>query len=182
MFNIHDNGKHYLRGKGKFNLVFLLLYSLFDVIMIPFFGRSGILTTRAHFSNFVFFFLALTGNIWYVSNGTLKNILSDLVARAPNCIKAVYHPIYVCQYDLKYLTINFKLQLLAHKFNCCVTSCSTNCASYKIQGTPFHVALVMKPWKNLPYVSLFESHALTFWNRNGEVGWGFWDFQSQADT
>ena len=26
------------------------------------------------------------------------------------------HSIYVCQFDLKYLTINFTLKLLAHKF------------------------------------------------------------------
>ena len=44
-----------------------------------------------------------------------------------------------------------------------------------MQGTRFHTALVMKPWKNLPYVSLFQSHNLTFWDRNWEVGWGSWD-------
>ena len=56
-----------------------------------------------------------------------NNTLSDLVARELNSIKAVYHLIYVCQYDSKYLAVSFKLQLLAYKFNCCVTSCSTNC-------------------------------------------------------
>ena len=33
----------------------------------------------------------------------------------------------------------------------------------------------------MPYVSLFQSHDLTFWDRNGEVGRGFWDFQSKAN-
>ena len=126
------------------------------------------------------FILVLTGNIWYVSNDTLKNILSDLVARPLNCIKTVYHPIYVFQYDLKYLTINFKLQLLAHKFNCCATSCSTNCVWYNFQEICFHLPLVMKPWKNLPYVSLFESHDLISWDRNGEVGWGFGTFNPKS--
>ena len=42
-----------------------------------------------------------------MSNDTLKNTLSDVVARELNSIKAVHHPIYVCQYGLKYLTINF---------------------------------------------------------------------------
>ena len=55
------------------------------------------------------FILALTGKIWYVSNDTLKNTLSDIVARELNSIKAVHHPIYVCQYDLKFLRIIFTL-------------------------------------------------------------------------
>ena len=38
-----------------------------------------------------------------------NNTLSDLVARELNSIKAVYHLIYVCQYDSKYLAVSFKL-------------------------------------------------------------------------
>ena len=50
-----------------------------------------------------------------MSNDTLINALRVLVARELNSIKTVHHPIYVCQFDLMYLTINLH-------FNCWLTS------------------------------------------------------------
>ena len=36
-------------------------------------------------------------------------MVTDSVARKLNSIKGGYQPIYVCQYDLKYLRIHFTL-------------------------------------------------------------------------
>ena len=122
--NIHRYDKYYVKGEGKLNLAFFILYLLFDVIIIHFFRQICCFDNQGTHLQ-LSFILALTRKIWYVINGTLKNTFSDLVARELNSIKAVHHHIYVCQYDWKYLTINFTL--LTHKFNCCVTSFSTNC-------------------------------------------------------
>ena len=92
--------KHYVK-EGKFNLAFFSTLVIIWCYYYPLF-LADLVLWKPGYTSAAYSILTPTGKIWYVRNDTSKNTLIDLVSTELNSIKAVYHPICVCQYDLKY--------------------------------------------------------------------------------